>query len=45
MVTDAGDIIVAQGKYKLSVGAGQPVGDTPAVTGDFEVNGRVVLPE
>jgi beta-glucosidase len=45
MVTDAGDIIVAQGKYNLSVGAGQPVGDTPAITGDFEINGQVVLPE
>jgi beta-glucosidase len=45
MVTDAGDIIVAQGKYKLSVGGGQPIGDTPAVTGDFEINGQVVLPE
>lgn len=45
MVTDAGDIIVAQGKYSLSVGAGQPTGDIPAVTGDFEINGQLRLRE
>jgi beta-glucosidase len=45
MVTDAGDIMVAQGNYSLSVGGGQPIGDTPAVTGEFEINGQLRLPE
>lgn len=45
MVTETGDIIVAQGKYGLSVGGGQPIGDVPCVTGDFEVAGQVTLPE
>jgi beta-glucosidase len=45
MVTDAGDIIVAQGKYTVSVGGGQPGTGAPAVSGDFEVNGQIMLPE
>lgn len=45
MVTDVGDIIVAQGKYTLSVGGGQPGTDAPSVSGNFEVNGQVMLPE
>jgi beta-glucosidase len=45
MVTDLGDIIVPQGKYTLSVGGGQPGTGAPLVTGNFEVNGSVMLPE
>jgi beta-glucosidase len=45
MVTDLGDIIVPQGKYTLSVGGGQPGMGAPSVTGNFEVNGSVMLPE
>jgi beta-glucosidase len=45
MVTEGGDIIVAQGKYGLSIGGGQPLGDTPAVTGEFEIDGQLRLPE
>jgi beta-glucosidase len=45
MVTDAGDIIVAQGKYTVSVGGGQPGTGAPSVSGNFEVNGQVLLPE
>jgi beta-glucosidase len=45
MVTDVGDIIVAQGKYTLSVGGGQPDTGVPSVSGNFEVNGQVMLPE
>ena len=45
VVTEAGDIIVAQGKYTLSVGGGQPGTEAPSVSGDFEVNGQIVLPE
>jgi beta-glucosidase len=43
MVTDAGDIIVAQGKYTVSVGGGQPGTGAPSVSGNFEVNGQIVL--
>jgi beta-glucosidase len=45
MVTEAGDTIVAQGKYTLSVGGGQPGTGAPSVRGDFEVNGQIMLPE
>jgi beta-glucosidase len=45
MVTDLGDIIVAQGKYTISVGGGQPGTDAPSVSGDFQVKGQVMLPE
>lgn len=45
MVTEAGDIIVAEGKYTLSVGGGQPAADIPSVAAGFEVTGQVVLPE
>jgi beta-glucosidase len=45
MVTDTGDIIVAQGKYTVSVGGGQPGTEAPSVSGNFEVNGQVMLPE
>jgi beta-glucosidase len=45
MVTEAGDVIVAQGKYTVSIGGGQPGTDVPAVAGSFEVNGEVLLPE
>ena len=45
MVTDAGDIIVAQGEYTLSVGGGQPGTDAPSVSASFKVKGQVMLPE
>src|SRR5437773_4019792 len=45
MVTDLGDIIVAEGKYTVSVGGGQPGTGAPSVSGNFEVNGRLMLPE
>jgi beta-glucosidase len=45
MVTDLGDIIVAEGKYTVSVGGGQPGTGTLSVSGNFEVNGRLMLPE
>ncbi len=45
MVTDAGDIIVGEGKYTVSVGGGQPGTDAPTVSGDFVVNGQIMLPE
>jgi beta-glucosidase len=45
MVTEAGDIIVAQGPYTVSVGGGQPAGSAPSLSQYFEVHGQVVLPE
>ena len=45
MVTDQGDIIVAQGKYTVSIGSGQPGTGVPSVSGNFEVKGQLVLPE
>jgi beta-glucosidase len=45
MVTELGDIIVAQGKYTISIGAGQPRTAAPSVSGNFEVNGQLKLPE
>jgi len=45
MVSDLGDIIVAEGKYTVSVGGGQPGTGAPSVSGNFEVNGRLMLPE
>jgi len=45
MVTDLGDIIVAQGKYSVSIGGGQPGTGAPSVSGNFEVNGKLTLTE
>jgi beta-glucosidase len=45
MVTDLGDIMVAQGKYTLTIGGGQPGTAVPSVNGNFEVKGQVMLPE
>ena len=45
MVTEAGDIIVAQGKYSLSIGGGQPGTGLPSVSGNFDVSGQISLPE
>src|ERR1700751_2422395 len=45
MVTDIGDIIVAQGKYTVFIGSGQPGTGVPSVNGNFEVRGQIVLPE
>jgi beta-glucosidase len=45
MVTDTGDIIIAQGKYSLSVGGGQPDTAAPSVSGQFQVSRQMALPE
>ena len=45
MVTDLGDIIVAQGKYTLSIGSGQPGTGVPSVSANFEIKGQIMLPE
>jgi beta-glucosidase len=45
MVTDLGDIIVARGKYTVSIGGGQPGTGVPSISGGFEVNGQLTLSE
>jgi len=45
MVTEAGDIIVAQGEYAVSIGGGQPDTDAATSSGRFTVVGQLVLPE
>jgi len=45
MVTEAGDIIVAGGKYTVSVGGGQPDAGVPVLTKVFDVKGNMNLPE
>jgi beta-glucosidase len=45
MVTEMGDIIVAEGEYTASVGGGQPGTDAPSVSGNFKVKGQIFLPE
>jgi beta-glucosidase len=45
MVTETGDIIVAQGQYSVSVGGGQPETGASSSTARFEVKGQLTLPE
>jgi len=45
MVTEAGDIVVPEGKYTISIGGGQPGSDAPSVSGNFEMKGQIILPE
>ncbi len=45
MVTEAGEPIVAEGTYTISVGGGQPGTGAPAVSGSFNVKGTMTLPE
>jgi len=45
MVTDAGEPIIAEGGYKISIGGGQPGTGASKVDGTFQVKGTVDLPE
>jgi beta-glucosidase len=45
MVSEAGEPIIAEGAYSVSVGGGQPNTGAPAVAGTFQVKGTKVLPE
>ena len=45
MVTEAGDPVIAQGEYTVSVGGGQPNTGVAVVTQTFSVNGQLKLPE
>ncbi len=45
MVTDAGDIVVSQGHYTVSIGGGQPETGAASSSARFEVTGQLTLPE
>jgi beta-glucosidase len=44
MVTEAGEPVIPEGKYSMSIGGGQPNTGAPTVTGTFEVKGTTTLP-
>ena len=44
MVTEAGEPVIPEGTYSMSVGGGQPNTGAPTVGGTFEVKGTVTLP-
>jgi beta-glucosidase len=45
LVTEAGQIEVAEGEYTLSIGGGQPGTGAPGVAQTFRVKGSLTLPE
>lgn len=45
IVTEAGNTIVAAGKYTLSLGGGQPDTGVQVLTGGFNVDGTLMLPQ
>jgi beta-glucosidase len=45
MVTEAGDPIVAEGPYTITIGGGQPDTGAPGVTVKFNIKGQIMLPE
>jgi len=45
MVTDLGKIIVAEGEYTLSIGGGQSAINAPSASGNFKVQGEIMMPE
>jgi beta-glucosidase len=45
LVTEAGDRVVAEGEYTLSIGGGQPGTGAPVVAHAFHVKGSLTLPE
>jgi beta-glucosidase len=45
MVTEAGEPIIAEGEYSISIGGGQANTEAQAACGKFQVKGRKTLPE
>jgi beta-glucosidase len=45
MVTEDGNPIIAAGDYTISIGGGQPDTGAPGVSGHFNVEGQLALPE
>ena len=45
MVSEAGDPIVPEGEFTVTIGGGQPQTGAPSVAGTFQVKGSLKLPE
>jgi len=45
MVSEAGELMIAEGQYSLSVGGGQPNTEAPSIAGKFKVKGAKTLSE
>jgi beta-glucosidase len=45
MVSEAGELTIAEGEYSVSVGGGQPNTDAPSIAGTFQVKGTKTLPD
>jgi len=45
MVTEAGEPVIAEGNYSVSIGGGQPNTGASAIAGTFSIKGTKVLPE
>ena len=45
MVTEAGEPIIAEGAYTVTVGGGQPNGDSSHLSETFRVKNTLSLPE
>ena len=45
MVTEDGSPIISQGDYSISIGGGQPDTGAPGVSGHFNIDGQLALPE
>ena len=45
MVSELGTPMIAQGKYTVTIGGGQPGTSAPQVSGTFEMQGQIDLPE
>jgi beta-glucosidase len=45
MVTESGNPIIAPGNYTVSIGGGQPDTGAPTVSGKFNIEGQIALPE
>ena len=45
MVSEAGEPLIAEGQYSISIGGGQPDTGAPMIAGKFQVKGTKKLPE
>jgi beta-glucosidase len=45
MVSEAGDPMISEGEYSVSVGGGQPGTDAPNAAAKLKINGSLILPE
>lgn len=45
IVNEAGEPVIAEGQYSLTIGGGQPDSGAPSVAGTFNITGMQTLPE